>query len=78
MKKHIKPNDELRPEYDLKSLLKDGMRGKYTRRLRVSAQKVSVTDDSLTLDLSDSRTVSAPLAWFPRLLFATKLRHYCL
>ena len=27
-------NDELRPEYDLKSLLKGGVRGKYARKYR--------------------------------------------
>jgi len=32
---------------------------------------VSVTDDTLTVDLSDGRTVSVPLAWCPRLLHAT-------
>jgi hypothetical protein len=34
----------------------------------VSAQNVRVTDDALIVDLSDGRTVSVPLAWFPRLL----------
>ncbi len=37
----------------------------------VSAQNVQVTDDALTVDLSDGRTVSVPLAWFPRLLRGT-------
>jgi hypothetical protein len=37
----------------------------------VSAQNVTVTEDSLTVDLSDGRTVSVPLAWFPRLLHGT-------
>ena len=32
MKKQTEQNDELRPEYDLKSLLKDGVRGKYAAR----------------------------------------------
>jgi hypothetical protein len=32
---------------------------------------VAVTDDTLTVDLSDGRTVSVPLAWYPRLLHAT-------
>ena len=31
------------------------------------AQRVSVSDDTLTVDLIDGRTVSAPLAWYPRL-----------
>jgi hypothetical protein len=33
-----------------------------------SAQNVQVTDEALIVDLSDGRTVSVPLAWFPRLL----------
>ena len=32
---------------------------------------VRVTDDSLTVDLLDGRTVTVPLAWYPRLLHAT-------
>ena len=35
------------------------------------AQSVSVTDDSLIVDLDDGRTISVPLAWFPRLLHGT-------
>lgn len=31
------------------------------------ATNVSVTDDTLTVDLRDGRTISAPLAWYPRL-----------
>lgn len=38
----------------------------------VSAQHVTVTEDSLTVDLSDGRTVSVPLTWFPRLLHGTQ------
>jgi uncharacterized protein DUF2442 len=34
-------------------------------------QAVLVTDDALIVDLSDGRTISVPLAWFPRLLHAT-------
>jgi hypothetical protein len=32
------------------------------------AQHVKVTPDTLTVDLIDGRTISVPLAWFPRLL----------
>ena len=32
------------------------------------AQHVKVTADTLTVDLVDGRTISVPLAWFPRLL----------
>lgn len=31
------------------------------------AQSVSVSDDALVADLVDGRTVTVPLAWFPRL-----------
>jgi hypothetical protein len=34
----------------------------------VSAQRVTVTEDSLAVDLSDGRTVSVPLMWYPRLV----------
>lgn len=35
-----------------------------------SAQNVSVTDDALTVELEDGRTLSAPLGWYPRLAHA--------
>lgn len=34
----------------------------------VRAQNIVVTDNSITVDLADGRTISAPLAWYPRLL----------
>lgn len=37
-----------------------------------AAQKVVVENDSLTVDLFDGRTISVPLAWFPRLLHAKR------
>src|SRR3972149_4336817 len=33
-----------------------------------SAENVQVSADTLSVELSDGRTISAPLAWFPRLL----------
>lgn len=36
------------------------------------ALQVVVTDDTLTVDLSDGRTISVPLAWYPRLLHGTQ------
>ena len=39
--------------------------------VEVLAVDASCTRDALTVTLSDGRTVSAPLAWFPRLLEAT-------
>jgi Protein of unknown function (DUF2442) len=32
------------------------------------AQQVAVTEDTLTVDLIDGRTISVPLGWYPRLL----------
>ena len=32
---------------------------------------VSFTDDALSVDLEDGRTITVPLAWYPRLLHAT-------
>ena len=35
------------------------------------AEDVKITDDTLSVDLSDGRTISVPLEWFPRLVHAT-------
>ena len=35
-----------------------------------NAESVTITEDTLTVDLSDGRTISVPLAWFPRLIQA--------
>ena len=35
-----------------------------------TAMCVRFNDDSIMFDLADGRTISAPLAWFPRLLSA--------
>lgn len=36
-----------------------------------NAESVTVTEDTLSVDLSDGRTISVPLTWFPRLVHAT-------
>jgi hypothetical protein len=36
------------------------------------AENVTVTEDTLSVDLSDGRTISVPLAWFPRLMHGTR------
>jgi hypothetical protein len=33
------------------------------------AEHVVVTDEALIVDLTDGRTISVPLAWYPRLLY---------
>jgi hypothetical protein len=35
------------------------------------AQRISVSDDALAVDLADGRTITVPLAWFPRLAHGT-------
>lgn len=35
------------------------------------AEQVTVTDDTLTVDLLDGRSISVPLEWYPRLSHAT-------
>lgn len=37
----------------------------------IDAEDVKVTEDTLSVDLSDGRTISVPLEWFPRLVHAT-------
>ncbi len=37
-----------------------------------NAESVTVTEDTLTVDLSDGRTISVPLAWFPRLVHGSQ------
>ncbi len=34
-------------------------------------KRVSVSDEAIVVDLADGRTITAPLAWFPRLQRAT-------
>ena len=36
------------------------------------ALNVLLTDDSLSVDHSDGRSISVPIAWFPRLLHSTE------
>lgn len=35
------------------------------------ALNVSLTDDTLSVDLSDGRSISVPIAWFPRLMHSS-------
>ena len=36
------------------------------------ALSVSLTVDTLSVDLSDGRSISVPIAWFPRLMHSTE------
>jgi hypothetical protein len=37
-----------------------------------TAKRATTTADAVTVDLSDGRTISVPLAWFPRLMHGTE------
>ena len=39
--------------------------------LEAIAQEVRISDDSLSVDLTDGRTIAVPLAWYPRLFHGT-------
>ena len=41
------------------------------RRPTPAVTAVALTDEAVQFELSDGRTVSAPLAWYPRLAHAT-------
>ena len=38
----------------------------------VRAENVAITGDMITAELSDGRSISVPLAWYPRLLHGTR------
>ena len=44
----------------------------------LNAEDITVTDDMLSVDLSDGRTISVPLVWYPRLAHAkpTERNHW--
>lgn len=48
------------------------MRISAARTQTVQAVRLEVTEDALIVDLSDGRTISVPLGWYPRLAQATK------
>jgi hypothetical protein len=54
-----------------RSSWRHGMTSSLTEIAVPAATSVGVTDDTLTVDLSDGRTISVPLAWYPRLVHGT-------
>jgi hypothetical protein len=44
---------------------------KITRSELPNIKQVQITEDTLTVELDDVRTLSVPIAWYPRLLHAT-------
>ncbi|MEW6659469.1 MAG: hypothetical protein AB1424_12490 [Thermodesulfobacteriota bacterium] len=61
MKKKSKDEktDDLRPEYDLGTLLKDGVQGKYAHRFREGANLVLLDPDVAAAFLSDEAVNAA-------------------
>jgi len=57
---NLKIEDELRPEYDLKELLKDGERGKYADRYRAGTNLV-LLDPDVAKAFPDDRAVNDAL-----------------
>ena len=46
-----------------------------TKLSSVEAQDALVTEDTLAVDLTDGRTISVPLVWYPRLTHGTNQRN---
>jgi len=53
-------NDELRPEYDLRKLLKGGVRGKYAERFRAGTNLV-LLDPDVAKEFPDEKAVNDAL-----------------
>ncbi|MBI3914119.1 MAG: hypothetical protein HY327_08055 [Chloroflexi bacterium] len=75
MKKKIdnEMNDELRPEYDLHTLLKQGVRGKYAERYRVGTNLV-LLDPDIAREFPDDQAVNEALRLVLELNRVTKKR----
>src|SRR5689334_3876731 len=43
-----------------------------TLTAEAKAQDIIITEDTLAVDLTDGRTISVPLVWYPRLLNGTE------
>lgn len=41
------------------------------RAIGVHSRDLAVTEEAFTVELSDGRSISVPLAWFPRLMHVT-------
>ena len=54
-------NDELRPEYDLRQLLKGGVRGKYAARYRAGTNLVLLAPDVAKAFANDAEAINKAL-----------------
>ena len=44
-----------------------------TLTAEAKAQNITITDDTLAVDLTDGRTISVPLVWYPRLVHGSEV-----
>jgi Protein of unknown function (DUF2442) len=43
-----------------------------TLTAEAKAQDITITEDTLAVDLTDGRTIAVPLLWYPRLMHGTE------
>jgi len=58
-------------EENVEVLFRSGMNSSVSDLRNAQAQDVTLSDESLTVELVDGRSVIVPLAWYPRLTHAT-------
>ena len=58
-KRRVRTYDDLRPEYDLRQLLKGGIRGKYAKRCHAGTSTEKALNDALRL-VMDLRKITTP------------------
>src|SRR5579859_5609759 len=51
--------------------MEGGMSSSVVEAREALATQVEVSEDTLSVELADGRTIIAPLAWYPRLVHAT-------
>ena len=73
MKNRSKREDELRPEYHLRKLLKGGVRGKYARRYRAGTNLV-LLDPDVARAFRNDRAVNEALRLVIRLSSTQRAR----
>jgi hypothetical protein len=73
VKNRLKVEDELRPEYNLRELLKDGVRGKYAKRYRAGTNLV-LLDPDVARAFTNERAVNEALRLVIRLTNTRRAR----
>jgi len=49
----------------------NGMHSANLDLTRVKILRVTISDDTLAVDLEDGRTIAVPIGWYPRLAYGT-------